>query len=66
MQLLLPIDAWWPSRWQKERRSWVDARQRVGNIAFAGTDASSNAMTESAIEEAYRSVQSLIADMETI
>jgi hypothetical protein len=28
-------------------------------------DASSNAMTESAIEEAYRSVQSLIADTET-
>jgi spermidine dehydrogenase len=53
---------WWPSRWQKESRPWVDARQRVGNIAFAGTDASSNAMTESAIEEAHRSVQSLIRE----
>lgn len=40
---------------------WIEARQRVGNIAFAGTDASSNAMTESAIQEAYRSVHSLNA-----
>jgi len=51
--------AWWPERWPKDRRPWVDARQRVGNIAFAGTDAASNAMTESAIEEAHRSVHSL-------
>jgi spermidine dehydrogenase len=51
--------AWWPKWWQHERRPWVDARQRVGNIAFAGIDASSNAMTESAIEEAHRAVHSL-------
>ena len=51
--------AWWPEAWQHERRPWVDARQRVGNIAFAGTDAASNAMTESAIEEAHRAVHSL-------
>jgi spermidine dehydrogenase len=51
--------AWWPEWWQHERRPWVDARQRVGNIAFAGIDAASNAMTEAAIEEAYRSVHSL-------
>jgi len=50
--------AWWPQYWQHERRPWVDARQRVGNIAFAGTDAASNAMTESAIEEAHRAVHS--------
>jgi hypothetical protein len=36
-------------------------RTLFGNIAFAGTDASSNAMTESAIEEAHRSVRSLIS-----
>ncbi len=52
--------AWWPEWWQYERRPWVDARQRVGNIAFAGTDASSNAMTESAIEEAHRAVHDLV------
>lgn len=51
--------AWWPEWWQHERRPWVDARQRVGNIAFAGTDAASNAMTESAIEEAHRAIMSL-------
>ena len=51
--------AWLPSKWQHERRPWVDARQRVGNIAFAGTDASSNAMTQSAIEEAHRAIRSL-------
>ncbi len=55
--------AWWPERWQHERRPWVDARQRVGNIAFAGTDASSNAMTESAIEEAQRAIDSLKTDV---
>jgi len=53
--------AWLPERWRHQRRPWIEARQRVGNIAFAGIDASSNAMTESAIEEAHRSVHSLIA-----
>jgi spermidine dehydrogenase len=52
--------AWWPSLWRHERRPWVDARQSVGNIAFAGTDAASNAMTQSAIEEAHRSVHSFM------
>jgi spermidine dehydrogenase len=51
--------AWWPEHWPHENRPWVDARQRIGNIAIAGTDSSSNAMTESAIEEAQRSIQSL-------
>jgi len=54
--------AWSPRRWHHEQRPWVAARQRVGNIAFAGTDAASNAMTESAIEEAHRAVQSLQTD----
>jgi spermidine dehydrogenase len=53
--------AWWPKWWRHDRRPWVDARQRVGNIAFAGTDAASNAMTQSAIEEAHRSVHSLMS-----
>lgn len=51
--------AWSPEAWRHETRPWVEARQRVGNIAFAGTDAASNAMTESAIEEAHRAVMSL-------
>jgi spermidine dehydrogenase len=52
--------AWWPEYWQRERRPWVDARQSIGNIVIAGTDASSNAMTESAIEEAHRAVHDLV------
>ena len=54
--------AWSPELWQHERQPWVDARQRVGNIAFAGTDAAANAMTESAIEEAHRAVHSLVTE----
>lgn len=52
--------AWWPEWWPHEQRPWIDARQRIGNIAFAGTDAAANAMTESAIEEAHRAVHSLV------
>jgi spermidine dehydrogenase len=51
--------AWTPEAWRHKSRPWVEARQRVGNIAIAGTDAASNAMTESAIEEAHRAVYSL-------
>jgi len=54
--------AWWPEWWRHERRPWVEARQRVGNIAFAAIDAASDAMTEAAIEEAHRSVHSLVAE----
>jgi spermidine dehydrogenase len=52
--------AWWPEYWRHERRPWIDARQSIGNIVIAGTDASSNAMTESAIEEAHRAVHNLM------
>jgi len=51
--------AWSTKRWPHERRPWVDARQSIGNIVIAGTDAASNAMTESAIEEAHRAVHEL-------
>ena len=52
--------AWRPNYWRHERRPWVDARQSIGNIVIAGIDASSNAMTESAIEEAHRAVHELM------
>jgi len=53
--------AWSPKkRWKHEHRPWVDARQSIGNIVIAGTDAASNAMTESAIEEAHRAVHELM------
>jgi len=52
--------AWSPASWQHQDRPWVDARQRIGNIAIANTDAASNAMTESAIEQAHRAVNQLM------
>ncbi len=52
--------AWSPKRWLHKHRPWVDARQSIGNIVIAGTDAASNAMTESAIEEAHRAVHELM------
>ncbi len=52
--------AWSPASWRHEQRPWVDARQRIGNIAIANTDAASNAMTESAIEQAHRAVYELM------
>ena len=48
-----------PKQWPEEERSWARASQRFGNISIAATDAASNAMTESAIEEAYRAVSEL-------
>lgn len=51
--------AWWPEWWPHHSRPWVDARRTIGNISIAGTDAASNAMTESAIEEAHRAVHDL-------
>lgn len=52
--------AWHPSKWKGQTLPWIKARKRVGNIAIAGTDAASNAMTESAIEEAHRAVHSFM------
>ncbi len=48
-----------PQLWPDAQRHWQRARKRFGNISFAGTDAASNAMTEAAIEEAYRAIEDL-------
>lgn len=48
-----------PNSWPIERQHWRTARQRFGNISLAATDGASNAMTESAIEEAHRAVSDL-------
>lgn len=54
--------AWHPdTHWPHDIKPWVEARKRIGNIAIAGTDAASNAMTESAIEEAHRAVHSFLS-----
>ena len=49
-----------PSLWPEDKKHWRKAAERFGNISIAATDAASNAMTESAIEEAYRAVNDLI------
>jgi len=48
-----------PSGWPSDKHNWKKASARFGNIAFASTDAASNAMSEAAIEEAYRAVVEL-------
>jgi spermidine dehydrogenase len=48
-----------PDTWPVEKRHWETGSRSFGNISIAGTDAASNAMTESAIEEAYRAVGEL-------
>ena len=48
-----------PDQWPVEKHIWRKASQRFGNISMAATDAASNAMTESAIEEAHRAVSDL-------
>lgn len=52
--------AFQPSTWPAHKRVWALGSRTFGNIAIAGTDAASNAMTESAIEEAHRAVSELI------
>ena len=51
--------AFTPSIWPADKRRWVHGSKRFGNITIAATDAASNAMTESAIEEAHRAVGEL-------
>jgi len=48
-----------PSGWPAGKQHWKTASRRFGNIAFASTDAASNAMSEAAIEEAFRAVEEL-------
>jgi len=49
-----------PNTWPENKRNWEIGSRPFGNIGIAGTDAASNAMTESAIEEAHRAVSELI------
>jgi len=48
-----------PSLWPIEKRHWIKGSRRFGNISIAATDAASDAMTESAIEEAHRAINEL-------
>ena len=48
--------------WSDEQKTWVTGRQRHGRIAFANSDADAMAMTEAAIEQAYRATTELLGD----
>ncbi len=50
------FDAPWPD----DRKIWLTGRQKFGRIAIANSDAAAMAMTESAIEQAYRATQELL------
>jgi spermidine dehydrogenase len=52
--------AFQPSQWPEEKRHRVMGSKRFGNISIAATDAGSNAMTETAIQEAHRAVNDLV------
>jgi spermidine dehydrogenase len=48
-----------PDSWPEEKRHWVIGSRPFGNISIASIDAASDAMTESAIEQAHRAVNDL-------
>jgi spermidine dehydrogenase len=45
--------------WAGEDQVWIKGRKIFGNIAIASTDSASDAMTEAAIEQAYRAVSEI-------
>ena len=46
--------------WPDENKLWLLGRKRHGRIAFANSDASASAMTETAIEQAHRATRDLM------
>ena len=48
--------------WPDSKKLWLRGRTRHGRIAFANTDAQASAMTESAIEQAWRATSELMHD----
>jgi spermidine dehydrogenase len=50
---------WFSREWADEDKAWLTGRERFGRIAFANTDAAASAMTESAIDQAWRATQEL-------
>ena len=48
--------------WSERKKLWLQGRRRHGRIAFANTDAQASAMTESAIEQAWRATSELLHD----
>jgi spermidine dehydrogenase len=46
--------------WTDEQRLWLAGRKQFGRISIANTDAQAMAMTEAAIEQAYRATRELL------
>ena len=51
------------SSWPDAKRAWLTARRPFGRIAIANADAGANAMTEAAIQQAYRSIEDLASNI---
>ena len=47
--------------WRKGEEPWVVGRQPFGRIAIANSDAGANAYTDTAIDQAYRAVEEVMA-----
>ena len=45
--------------WEGDDQVWIKGRKIFGNIGIASTDSASDAMTETAIEQAYRAVSEI-------
>jgi spermidine dehydrogenase len=54
------LHRWGARSWPAEKRHWVNGRHRFGRISIANSDAAASAMSESAIEQAYRAVGDLL------
>jgi spermidine dehydrogenase len=50
-----------PPDWAGTEPPWVIGRQRFGNIAIANSDAGASALTQAAIDQAFRAVDELLA-----
>ncbi len=54
---------YWSEEWPDERKNWLRGRQRFGRVAIANSDAAAMAMTEAAIEQAYRATRELLNEL---
>ena len=54
------LHSWGARSWPAEKRHWVNGRHPFGRISIANSDAAASAMSESAIEQAYRAVGDLL------
>ncbi|MCZ6779241.1 MAG: NAD(P)/FAD-dependent oxidoreductase, partial [Acidobacteria bacterium] len=54
------LHSWSSHTWPAEKRHWVNGRHPFGRISIANSDAAASAMSESAIEQAYRAVGDLL------